>query len=331
MDLVFFLIGVLTLAGFYAILSMILNLTAGWAGMWDLGIAGLVAVGAYTFVVTTQTGIDVGLQFAPQWPMWAGILAAAAASGLVAFLVGVPALRLRGEYFLITTLAFAEVIRQLALNLNGITRGPDGFSQLARPFESAFAGRQYRLVLLVIVLLVALLVQLMMRRLAHSPYGRLLRAFRDNESVALSLGKYVTRHRVILFTFSGVLIGAVSPLYIWHIRGIVPQLFAAELTFVVWTALVIGGIGSLAGPLLGALTLIVLTEMLTFLQGSAEYATLLAASRPIILGILLILIMRFRPSGIVRERRSFAGASKRAGIAVGSAEGRAPEEASVTP
>lgn len=310
MDLAFFLVGVLTLAGFYAILALILNLVAGWGGMWDLGVAGLVAVGAYTYVLTTQTEVD-SLAIAPGWPIWAGILAAALVTGLVAFLIGLPALRLRGEYFLITTLAFAEVIRQVTINASGFTRGTVGFSSLDRPLEFLAEGRAYRLVLLGIVALVALAVYLLMRRLARAPYGRLLRAFRDNESVALSLGKRVTRHRVLTFAFAGLLVGAVSPIYVWHIRSIVPSLFASELTFVVWTALVIGGIGSLAGPVLGAVALILLTELLTFLQGSAEYATLLAATRPIILGVLLICVMRFRSTGLVGERGSFARASTR--------------------
>lgn len=310
MDLAFFLVGVLTLAGFYAILALILNLVAGWGGMWDLGVAGLVAVGAYTYVITTQTEVDT-VAFSPGWPIWAGILAAALVTGAVALLIGLPALRLRGEFFLITTLAFAEVIRQLALNAGGFTRGTVGFSQLDRPFEALADGRGYRLVLLAIVVLVALAVFLLMRRLARSPYGRLLRAFRDNEAVALSLGKRVTRSRVLTFAFAGTLIGAVAPIYVWHIRSIVPSLFASELTFVVWTALVIGGMGSLAGPVLGAVALILLTELLTFLQGSAEYATLLAATRPVILGVLLIAVMRFRSTGLVGERGSFARASTR--------------------
>jgi branched-chain amino acid transport system permease protein len=310
MNLFYFLLGVLTLAGFYAILAMILNLVAGWGGMWDLGIAGLVAVGAYTFVITTQTDV-ASVRFAPGLPLVGGVVAASLVTGLVAFLIGLPALRLRGEYFLITTLAFAEVIRQLSINAGGITRGTVGFSQLDRPFSSLATGANYRFVLLGMVTVVAVLMYLLMRRIARSPYGRLLRAMRDNEAVALSLGKQVIRHRVMTFTFAGLLIGAVSPIYIWHIRSIVPQLFAAELTFVVWTALVIGGIGSLAGPVIGGLVLILLTELLTFLQGSAEYATLLSASRPIILGLLLILIMRIKPSGLIPERRSFQQQSQR--------------------
>lgn len=311
MEFAVFFVGILTLAGFYAILAMILNLEAGWGGMWDLGVAGLVAVGAYTYVLTTQTGVTSGLAFAPGWPLWAGVLAASAMTALVALLIGIPALRVRGEYFLITTLAFAEVIRQLTSNLTTVTRGTVGFSQLERPFESLAPGRAYRFVLFGLVLLAGVLLQLLLRRLGRSPYGRLLRASRDNEGVALSLGKHVTRYRIATFALSGALFGAVAPLYVWFIRSIVPSLFAADLTFTVWTALVIGGIGSFSGPVIGALILLVLTEMLQLIQGSAEYATLLASTRPIILGVLLILIMRLKPSGLLTERAAFLAASGR--------------------
>lgn len=310
-NFLFFMVGVLTLAGFYAILAMVLNLVAGWGGMWDLGVAGLVAIGGYTYILTTQTAVETpAVAFAPGWPIPVGIVCASLATGLVAFLIGLPTLRLRGEYFLITTLAFAEVIRQMALNLSSITRGTVGFSRFDRPLSWLVTGREYRLLLFVLVVVVVVAVFWLMRRLSRAPYGRLLRAFRDNEAVALSLGKHVARHRVVTFAFGGLIIGAVAPIYLWYIRSIVPSLFAPELTFVVWTALVIGGIGSRGGPVLGALTLIVMTELLTFLQGNAQYAELLAASRPIILGILLIAIMRYRPAGAIPERRSFAGASR---------------------
>ena len=310
MGLFFFVIGVLTLAGIYAILAMILNLEAGWAGMWDLGLAGLVAVGGYTFIIVTQTRSD-DVILAPGWPIWAGILCASAAGGLAALIIGLPSLRVRGEYFLITTLAFAEVIRQLAVNLSSITRGTVGFNQFDRPFEAFVEGRAYRVLLLVMVWLVAALIYLLMRRLVHSPYGRLLRAFRDNDSVALSLGKHTNRHRLQTFILAGFLYGAVAPIYVWFLRTVTPSIFSSELTFVTWTALVIGGIGSKFGPALGAVILLLVTELVSLSQGSAELAVILASGRFIVLGLVLILVMRYRPAGIITEQRSLAGASER--------------------
>ncbi|BBZ03796.1 branched-chain amino acid ABC transporter permease [Mycolicibacterium chitae] len=309
-SLVVFLVGVLTLAGIYAALAMVLNLVAGWAGMWDLGVAGLVGVASYTYILLTQTRTTTGLLISPGLPIPVGVVAAMVVTALVALLIAVPSIRLRGEFFLITTLAFAEVIHQIAVSETALTRGTTGFSSIDRPFSDLVPPGSYRWVLLAMTAVVVLVVFLLMNRLAKTPYVRLLRAARDNEPVARSLGKRVVYYRIITYVFAGALIGLIAPLYLWHVRSVVPSLFVSEMTFVVWTALVIGGIGSRSGPVLGASLLIVSTELLTFLQGSAEYAQMLAATRPIILGLLLILVLRFRPSGLVSERSSFQLSAK---------------------
>lgn len=311
-----FLVGVLTLAGIYAILTMILNLLAGWGGMWDLGMAGMVAVGAYVFVITTQTTHgDVAL--APGLPMWMGMVLASIASGLVALFIGAPSLRVRGLYFMITSLAFAEVIRQVIINLAPITRGTVGFNQFDRPFESVqfLQGMNYRLFFLGAVWSIALVVHFLMLRIAGAPLGILLRGFRDNDPLALALGKHTNRRRVAIYVFAGLLIGGiVAPLYVWYIQSVVPSLFTQDVTFLAWTALAIGGFGSRSGPLIGSLILIVLLETAGLLQGSvpSQYIVLLSSSRFIILGVVLILVMRFRPEGLVPESRSFAAGRNRA-------------------
>ncbi|MDD9207955.1 branched-chain amino acid ABC transporter permease [Georgenia sp. 10Sc9-8] len=311
-SMILFLVGVLTLGGFYAILALILNMVAGWGGMSDLGVAGLVAVGAYTYVIVTQTAVPADdILIAPGLPIWLGVVAAGLATAAVALLIGMPTLRLRGEYFLITTLAFAEVIRQVALNATPLTRGTVGFTQIERPFSDLLTGQQYRFALLAMVLGLVLLLFWLTRQVSSSPFGRVLRAIRDNEPVAVSLGKHVAAQRIAVYVFGGLLIGLVAPLYIWHIRTTVPNLFMSEMTFTVWTALVVGGIGSRVGPVVGGFVLILVTELFTFLQGSAENAQILAATRPILLGLVLILAMRFRPQGLVTERSAFRHASSR--------------------
>ncbi|MCK0176295.1 MULTISPECIES: branched-chain amino acid ABC transporter permease [Mycobacteriaceae] len=309
-SLIVFLVGVLTLAAIYASLAMVLNLVAGWAGMWDLGVAGLVAVAAYTFIILTQTRVDTGLLFTPGWPMAVGIIGAVVVTGLAALLIALPSIRLRGEYFLITTLAFAEVIHQLAISESGLTRGTTGFSSIDRPFKDLVPASDYRWLLLAVAIVVMTAVYLLLNRMSKAPFVRLLRASRDNEAVAQSLGKNVVRYRLITYVLAGALIGVITPLYLWHVRSVVPSLFVSELTFVVWTALVIGGMASRKGPIIGAALLITCTELLTFLQGSAEYAQLLAATRPVILGLLLILVLRFRPEGLMSERSAFRFSGK---------------------
>jgi branched-chain amino acid transport system permease protein len=313
--IVIFLVGVLTLAGIYAILAMILNMLAGWGGMWDLGMAGMVAVGAYVYVITTQsTHQDVALT--PELPIWAGMVLAGIAGGLVALIIGTPSLRVRGLYFMITTLAFAEVIRQIAINLAPVTRGTVGFNQFERPFQSApiLGGANYRVFFLLMVWVLAGAVYLLMRRFADSPFVRLSRGFRDNDPLALSLGKHTNRHRIQSYIFAGLLIGGlVAPLYAWYIQSVVPSLFAQDLTFLAWTALAIGGLGSKAGPVIGAVMLLLLLEISGLLQGvmPRQYIVMLSSARFIILGLVLVVVMRFRPEGVMSEKRAFAGASRR--------------------
>jgi len=307
--LIIFGASVLSLAGIYAILAMILNLEAGWGGLWDLGTAGLLAAGAYCYVILTVHS-DEGA-FAPQLPIWMGIIGASLFTGLLAFLIGLPSLKMRGEYFLITTFAFSVVVLELITTESNITMGATGIHDIVRPWDSLVSTRNYNLVLLAIISTTCLAVWVIVRMIGWSPFGRLLRAARDNEPAALSTGKNVARARLQTFVIAGLLIGAVAPLYVWYIRSLSPHLFHATLTFTVWTALVIGGIGSLRGPILGAFLLIVLTEATQFLQVSADYARILSASRPILVGLALILIMRFRPEGLLPESRSFVNARTR--------------------
>jgi branched-chain amino acid transport system permease protein len=305
-----FLIGVLTLAGIYAILTMLLNLLAGWGGMWDLGMAGMLAVGAYVFVITTQTThSDVALT--PGWPMWVGLILASLAGGAVALLIGTPSLRVRGLYFMITTLAFAEVIRQLVINLEPVTRGTRGFNQFDRPLQSMLGlqGISYRLAFLGLVWLLALVGYIVMTRIARAPLGELLRGFRDNDPLALALGKHTNRRRISVYVFSGLIIGGVvAPLYVWYIQSVVPSLFSQDITFLAWAALAIGGFASMRGPLIGAALLVLLLESAGLLQGSipSRYIVLLSSARFIILGFVLIGVMRFRPQGIISEKQDFA-------------------------
>lgn len=307
-----FIAGTLTLAGIYAALAMILNLTAGWAGVWDLGMAGTVGVAAYVYTIATITPEEFPTQtFALGLPVPVAILLSGAVTGLVALLIGVPSLRLRGEYFLITTFAFAEVVRQLMINQSDLTGGTVGLNGLDRPFQDAVDRGDYRYLLLGMTAAVVIALYLLTKRFGLSPYGTLLRALRDNEPLARALGKNVVRFRIQTFVLAGVLVGLVTPLYVWYLRRVVPDLFAADLTFTVWTALVIGGIGSFRGPAIGAIFLIGLIEAVQLLQVDPEQAVLLSSMRPLILGIVLIAVLRWRPDGLFTERRAFQRAAPR--------------------
>lgn len=209
-----FLVTVATLALIYAMAAQLLNLEAGWGGMWDLGIAGLIGVGAYSYVLlTSPTDAFVpGLGLA--FPL--GMIGAGLITATVAVVIGWPALRLRGEYFLITTFAFAEILRQLIVINKDLTGGTFGLTGIARPWELQFTFEGHPYVRLGLTALLTLAIWLVCSRFASSAYGASLRAARDNEPLAMAMGKSIKTLRMSTYATVGLLCGlAVGPAYSW--------------------------------------------------------------------------------------------------------------------
>ena len=295
---------VLTFALVIGMAALLLNIEAGWGGMWDLGIAGQVAVGAYSYALLASppdaTVPGLGL------PFWAAMLGAGVITMLVSLLIGWPTLRLRGEYFLITTFAFAEIIRQLIVIQRGFTGGTFGITGIERPFAEFFLPSAYPFVLLGLAALATVVVLLLSQRVSNSTYGLTLRAARDNEPLARSMGKAVDRVRVATYALVGLLTGLlVAPVYVWFLGALVPGSFTTHLTFLVWTGLVIGGLGSRLGGLIGAVVLTVVSEAVRLISVDPEHASRLAAFQPFLVGVLLIALLRWRPEGLLSERAAF--------------------------
>lgn len=292
---------VLTFALVIGMAALLLNVEAGWGGMWDLGIAGQVAVGAYSYALLSgspdATVPGLGL------PFWAAMLGAGVITALVALLIGWPTLRLRGEYFLITTFAFAEIIRQLIVIQRDLTGGTFGITRIQRPLAEYFVPSAYPFVLLGLAAVATALVYLICLRISSSTYGLTLRAARDNEPLARSMGKAVDRIRITTYAFVGGVIGLlVAPVYVWFLGALVPSTFSSHLTFLIWTGLVIGGIGSRLGGLVGATVLVVVSEAVRLISVDPEHASRLAAFQPFLVGVLLIALLRWRPAGLLSER-----------------------------
>ncbi|MGU3501670.1 branched-chain amino acid ABC transporter permease [Mycobacterium sp. C31M] len=299
-----FLATVATLALVYAMAAQLLNLESGWGGMWDLGVAGLIAIGAYSYVLLTSAtdAMIPGLGL----PVLAGMIGAGVVTAAVALLIGWPGLRLRGEYFLISTFAFAEIIRQLLIIGKEFTGGTSGIAFVARPLESAFRFDAYPYVLLAITAVLTVVVYLICSRIAGSVYGMVLRAARDNEPLAMATGTSIKQIRLTTYGFVGLLIGVfVAPSLVWFLGAVVPSAFGATLTFTIWAALVIGGLGSRIGPIVGALALTAASEAVRMIEVAPAQAHLLSAVQPALVGILLIAVLRFRPSGLCSEQASF--------------------------
>jgi len=314
-----FLVTIATLALVFSMGSMLLNVESSWGGMWDLGIAGQIAVGAYTYALLTGPPDSAVPGF--DLPILAGMIGAAVVVGVVSTVIGWPALRLRGEYFLITTFAFAEILRQLIVIRKDVTGGTFGITSVKKPFAETFTFEAYPYVMLGLTLVLALVVWALCTRLGNSAYGLTLRAARDNEALAQSMGTSISAIRISTYAAVGAMCGFfVAPAYVWFLGALVPSIFVSSLTFTIWTGLVIGGLGSKAGPLLGALVLTIGSEMIRLVEVSPEHAQIISAFHPLLVGLLLIGVLRWRPGGLISERTSFTRSRARLASASATSE-----------
>ncbi len=315
-----FAVSILSLGAVYAVLCLALNIEAGIGGLWDLGIVSFFGVGAYAYTLLTVGPAEshqhylLGLGL----PMVVGVLGAGIAGGLVAFLIGLPTLRLKREYFLITTLAFAEVIRQIYANEIWLTNGVAGIYGLEQPFKDSFSPNDHVYVLFLLFALGTAVVYFFVQRLTLSPFGRVLRALRENEMLAMTAGFRPSHYHIRVFVVAGFFSGVAGAFYVWHNTLIVPSQFSADVTFFVWTAVIIGGIGNNRGALIGGFVFILLIDLLRFIQISADFAIVLTSLRTALVGIVLILVLRMRPEGLAPERpaRINVRAQKREGRAI---------------
>jgi branched-chain amino acid transport system permease protein len=283
-----------TIGGIYALLALSLNLIWGGVGMVNLGLAGFFAVGAYASALLTTTG------HAPIVAGWAVALVAGGAAGLV---VTLTTTRLREDYLAIVTLGFAEVVRLLAANEIWLTRGTDGISGIPGPWKSAL-GRDFNAVYLVILLVALVAVFWVMRRIDRSPYGRALRAIREDAQVAQVAGKPVLRFKAEAFAVSAAIAGLAGALYGHFTSYIAPDLFLPLITVYIFLAVASGGVGNPGGALIGAYALMTLLESARFLVELIPGVTAVqrAALKELLIAVALILVLRLLPSGLVPER-----------------------------
>lgn len=302
-----FLAGIVVLMGIYTMLALALNLRFGTAGLIDLGVVGFFAIGAYSYVILTAPapGTADAYMFGFHLPMFIGFVGSGLISAFFAFLVGLPAIRLKGEYLAIATYAFAEVIQYLFTNEKWLTNGVKGFIGIEQPFRKFFvSANSYQYFYALLIVLAVACFWYILSRLERSPFGRTLKAIRENEDAARAAGKDIEKFKMWAFVIGAAIIGFAGSFYVWFTSLVVPSLFVSEVTWVAWIALTIGGTGNYKGMILGAAIIVGIQEATRFLQASAELATILAASRFIAMGLILVLIIRFKPKGILPERNT---------------------------
>jgi len=251
-DVVSYVTFFLVFASIFAVSVLGLNLQWGYTGLFNVGVAGFVAIGAYTsaLLTTPETAGRVG---GLGWPVFVGFIGAMVTSGIAGLFVGTAALRLRHDYLAITTFGIAVTVQLVALNAQWLTGGPFGVQLIPKPWQKALGtGVVWNMAYLAMVLVVLLVLYVAIERLVRSPWGRVLRAIKEDEAATASLGKSAFRFRLQSFVIGSMLMGLGGALYAHFVGFIAPEDFLPILTFQIWAMLIVGGSGSNRGAILGA-------------------------------------------------------------------------------
>ncbi len=319
--------GISASAIIYALAAIGLNLHFGYTGLLNFGQVGFMAAGAYGLGITTYTY---------GWPLWAGILAGLAAGVVLALLLGAPTLRLRADYLAIVTIAAGEIIRIIvrAAVLRDVTGGSNGLNGFANEFQDwnplnpsqqyggqlfgklnfEFSGADlWELMVGAALILISVLV---MWLLVNSPWGRVLKSIREDEDAARALGKNVFRFKMQSLILGGTFGSVAGMFFAISNNSVQPDNYSTPVTFFALTAAIMGGLGRVWGPVIGSaifwMILSFTDNLLRQLVGE-EYIPAsimdnvqIGQVRFMLVGLLLVLLMVFRPQGIFGDKREIA-------------------------
>ena len=287
MNVVFHL---LIMSGIYIILALSLNLLLGYAGLFSVGHGAFYGIGAYAAaILATKLG----------FPFWGEILAAACIAGLCGFVIGFPTLRLRGDYLALATFGFAVIIYSVFNNWYDLTRGPLGIRGIPKvvlfsiPFTSLWSYT-------VLVGFFVLLTIFCIRRLTYSAFGKVLEAIREDDMAATAIGKNIAKFKVLAFVIAAFFAGIAGVLYAHYVTFIDPSSFLIQESFLIFSMVIFGGMGSIGGSILGAAILVILPEALRFLGLPSAVA---ANMRQLIFGVLIVFIINWRPEGLLGKSK----------------------------
>lgn len=269
---------VANLSMMFAILTLSLNILSGCTGLMSVGHIAFYGIGAYTSAILTA---KLG------WPILVGVVAAGLISALASLLLGLPTMRLRGMYFAVATLAFGEVIYQVFVNWVSVTEGTKGIKGVPSPeflgisFKSY--DKYYYLVLAALVITI-----LLAYNLIHSRPGRAMLSIRENDIAAEAMGVNIVAYKLIAFMTAAFFAGVAGALYAHEVHYVSPETFASSESAAVLAMMVVGGIGSIPGAILGGVALTVLPEMLRSFGNV----------RLVIYGAAVVAIIIFAPKGL---------------------------------
>lgn len=293
-----FLIYLLTIIGIWGLLALSLNVQFGLAGLINLGHIVFFMVGAYASAILVM--------FAG-WPMPLGWLAAMVIAALVGVLMTLPTATLRQDYWAISSLAFAEILRFVFKNtpIKGDYIGASfGVPDIPQPFADALTTDQFYLFFLVLTLVILALAWGVVEWITRSPFGRVLKAIREDDHVALALGKNVRSIRMRAMALGGAIGGLAGAMFAHYNAFIQPNYFLPLETFLVWAMLLLGGKANHVGALVGAMVIQLLYNSTRFLKDLVEIdSDIIGSGRMIVIGVLIILVVLYMPNGLVPEKR----------------------------
>lgn len=272
----------------YILFSSSLNLELGCAGLYNFGHVGFFAIGAYCSTLITLAG----------YPIWFGLISSMLVAGAAGALFSWPVLRLTGDYFGVASLAFAEMVRLLLLNERWLTRGPMGIPGIP---QIEVMGRSGNYVNLGVALVLTFVSLLCFRMILSSPFGRTLKLIREDEHVARAFGKNIVSFKIRTIAIGSAFGGLAGGLWAHYIGYISPNDFTLQLTVLVLLCVVLGGRGTLMGPVVGSVIVIAVGEGLRFLPLPGSMTASVAHIQSMLFGLVLILLMLRRPQGIVAE------------------------------
>jgi ABC-type branched-subunit amino acid transport system permease subunit len=298
-------------AGIYTILALGLQLEFGFTGLLNFGQVAFMAIGAYTMaILVVKEGLST----------WLAAPLAVGASALAGVLLGLPSVRLRADYFAIVTIAFSEIVRYVAMNEQSLTGGSQGTVALGRVGEAAQYNGQWErfqawvqgvlhasndVAMLVIVWVVAVALLALVWLAVRTPWGRVLRAIREDEDAAASLGKNAFAYKLQSLALGSALGGVAGLFYAWQFSFFSPADFEPLLTFFAWMIVILGGVGRVWAAPVGALVfgfLFAGTRFLDFAPLSYLDSAERAYVRLIVIGLAIIALVVLRPQGLLGRR-----------------------------
>jgi ABC-type branched-subunit amino acid transport system permease subunit len=285
----------------YGILSLTLNFQFGLTGLANFGHVAFFMLGAYTSTI---------LLLVAHCSFPIALAGAIVACGIFGFLISIPTSHLRSDYWAISTLAVAEIVRKFFYNEKWIVGGgyyrggAHGIGGIPSPLENYLSPEIYPLFYLALTSFFLISIYLILEKLTQSPFGRVLKGIREEEVLTEALGKSVAVFKMKAMAISGALAGTAGSLYASYIGFIGPDQFMPLVTFVVWAMIVVGGTGNNRGALLGALVIQAFYSSTRYFKDFIPIeADRLASIRMVIIGVLIILTILFMKEGLIREKK----------------------------